>query len=100
MTKDNPKSDKLAEAKKLIEEWQDKAELFDLNCRPDREHFIQRLLAAQNLISREEQRKEDAEIFRISSEGVVFNRTCHCGLCRKHCEEIYQKILNPTPDAK
>ncbi len=65
----------------------------DENIINDFQNFISKLLSAQDLISyergREEQRKIDAEI----AKEICSDSDC-CG------PEIYQKIINPSPDAK
>jgi len=92
----NPTPSKLAEAKKLLEIWNiEKGDTMGgyVYINPAHVDGIDKLLAAQDLISyergREEQRKIDAEI----AKEICSDSDC-CG------PEIYQKIINPSPDTK
>lgn len=85
---------KLAEAKKLIEELPSIVEkLYPQKDMAGMVFLLTEAVRAQDLISyergREEQRKIDAEI----AKEICSDSDC-CG------PEIYQKIINPSPDAK
>lgn len=98
----NPTPSKLAEAKKLLEIWNiEKGDTMGgyVYINPAHVDGIDKLLAAQDLISYEkgrgEQRKEDAEIVR---KYDCTEKDCHCLLTQGEiCELIF---TNPTSDAK
>lgn len=93
-----PTPDKLAEARKLIDEWQYK---WPWNSDRHREiaHYANDLIIAQDLLSRAEQKKETIELLKQIAEDKehLYDRCMGYSEGQECClemEEVHRKILN------
>lgn len=84
--------------KELLKNWEKEMKGYQKlhpELRLDFVGYIHNLLMQQDLVSREAQRKEDAEIFKKETEGL-----CHAACGRPlQLGVIYQKILNRPPNS-